>query len=560
MALTGMTNEEKIWNYLKVQGFNDFGIAGLMGNLYAESGLKSTNLQNTYEKSLGFTDDSYTAAVDNGSYTNFVHDSAGYGLAQWTYYSRKQNLLNYAKSIGASIGDLEMQLQFLVKELNGYSGMSQNLKNATSVLNASNWVLLNFERPADQGTGVQNKRASFGQTYYDKFTNKSIDVSSVAKGSGTMKYSDNNLPLQCMMTNSTCYKSTRQMNVVGVLWHSTGANNPTLKRYVQPSENDANYAKLMALLGKNTGGNDWNHISVEAGLNCWIGKLADGTVTTVQTMPWNYRPWGCGSGSKGSCNNGWIQFEICEDGLNDATYFNAVYKEACEITAYLCKKFGIDPFGTVSYNGIQVPTILCHADSYRYGLGSNHGDVLHWFPKYGKSMETVRNDVAALMKGVTTAGTVQTQDKAVNYQGKVTANGGLNCRTSPIDGSVITAYENGAIITITKERNGWGYTGTGWVCLDYVQKISQTANAQPQTQKEDDDMLSYDDWKKYMEQYRKELQDNDCGSWSEEARQWAISTGMITGMGTGVDGKPNYAWADQLSREQAATLFYRFAQ
>lgn len=114
-------------------------------------------------------------------------------------------------------------------------------------------------------------------------------------------------------------------------------------------------------------------------------------------MPWNYRPWGCGSGSKGSCNNGWIQFEICEDGLNDKSYFEKVYKEACEITAYLCNMYNIDPKGTVTVNGIKVPTILCHADSNKLGMGSNHGDVNHWFPKFGKSMADARNDVAKLM-------------------------------------------------------------------------------------------------------------------------------------------------------------------
>ena len=119
-----------------------------------------------------------------------------------------------------------------------------------------------------------------------------------------MKYNSSNKPLVCMQTNSTCYKGTRTMTVLGVLWHSTGANNPTLKRYVQPSSTDPDYAKLMNLLGKNNYGNDWNHIDRQAGLNCWIGKLADGTVTTIQTMPWNYRHWGCGSGCKGSCKHG----------------------------------------------------------------------------------------------------------------------------------------------------------------------------------------------------------------------------------------------------------------
>ena len=213
-----------------------------------------------------------------------------------------------------------------------------------------------------------------------------------------MKYNENNKPLVCMMTQSTCYKGTSTMTPKGVLWHSTGANNATIKRYVQPSDNDPNREELIKIIGKNKNGNDWNHINKQAGLNCWIGKLADGTVATVQTMPWNFKPWGCGSGSKGSCNNGWIQFEICEDGLTDKNYFDKVYNEACEITAYLCKMYNIDPKGTVTVNGVKVPTILCHAESHDLKMGSNHSDVEHWFPKHGKTMKDARNDVAELIK------------------------------------------------------------------------------------------------------------------------------------------------------------------
>ena len=214
-----------------------------------------------------------------------------------------------------------------------------------------------------------------------------------------MKYSKSNPPLVCMQTNSTCYKGTSTMTVKGVLWHSTGANNKTIKRYVQPSENDPNYSTLIAKIGKNTGGNDWNHISMQAGLNAWVGTLADGSVATVQTMPWNYKPWGCGSGSRGSCNSGWIQWEICEDNLSDPNYFAQIYKESCELTAYLCSLYGLNPKGSVNYNGITVPVILCHQDSYQLGLGTNHGDVYHWFKKYGKDMNSVREDVAALLSG-----------------------------------------------------------------------------------------------------------------------------------------------------------------
>ena len=213
-----------------------------------------------------------------------------------------------------------------------------------------------------------------------------------------MKYGENNKPLVCMMTQSTCYRNTRTFVPKGILWHSTGANNPYLMRYVQPDDDAPDRDQLLDIIGVNEYGNDWNHIDVDAGLNFWIGKLKDGTVASVQTMPFIYRPWGCGSGSKGSCNDTHIQFEICEDGLDDPEYFNAVYQEACEMTAYLCKVYDIDPRGVTICDGVTVPTILDHVSSYRYGLGSQHGDVEHWFSRYGKTLGNVRADVRKLLE------------------------------------------------------------------------------------------------------------------------------------------------------------------
>ncbi len=172
MSLKGNTNAERIWNFLKGKGLSDYGVAGLMGNLNAESALNPCNLQQTYERKLGYTDASYTAAVDSGTYINFVKDSAGYGLAQWTYWSRKQALLDFAKARKASIGDLEMQLEFLVKELNNYGAVLRVLKNAKSIREASDIVLTQYERPANQGESVKKQRAAYGQTYYDKFATK----------------------------------------------------------------------------------------------------------------------------------------------------------------------------------------------------------------------------------------------------------------------------------------------------------------------------------------------------------------------------------------------------
>lgn len=166
MSLIGSNNEQKIWNYLYAKLKNAYGVAGIMGNIQAESGLRPNNLQNSYEKKLGFTDDTYTKAVDNGSYTNFVQDKAGYGLVQWTYWSLKQDLYNYAKAHKKSIGDMEMQLEFLCKQLSeNYATVWNTCKNAKSVPEASNVMLLKFERPADQSTAVQQKRAAFSQEW-----------------------------------------------------------------------------------------------------------------------------------------------------------------------------------------------------------------------------------------------------------------------------------------------------------------------------------------------------------------------------------------------------------
>lgn len=184
-----------IWDFLKKEGFSDFGVAGLMGNLDAESALRPNNLQDTYSRSLGLSDAEYTAKVDNGTYTNFVRDSAGYGLAQWTYWSRKENLLNYAKSKKKSIGDLEMQLEFLVQELKiSYKNSVYNiLVNATTVQQASDVVLMNFERPAN-ATAQKSKRAAMGQVYYDKYAkgveNTTMATNTYKKGQKT-KISEN---------------------------------------------------------------------------------------------------------------------------------------------------------------------------------------------------------------------------------------------------------------------------------------------------------------------------------------------------------------------------------
>lgn len=166
-----------IWDFLMDKIGNPYGVAGLMGNLRAESALKPTNLQNSTEKRLSLSDEEYTKAVDDGSYTNFVKDSAGYGLAQWTYWSRKQALLNYVRDRKGSIGSLVLQLGFLYQELSlSYKSVLNVLKKATSVREASDIVLTGFEKPANQSEAVKKARASYGQEYFDKYATNTTET------------------------------------------------------------------------------------------------------------------------------------------------------------------------------------------------------------------------------------------------------------------------------------------------------------------------------------------------------------------------------------------------
>ena len=163
-------NAKAIWDRLYAAIQNPYGVAGVMGNFMAESSLRANNLQNSYEKSLGMTDEQYTAAVDNGTYTNFVHDSAGYGLYQATYWSIKESLLKFAKASGKSIGDRDMQVDHFLKMMKEeYTAIWKVLTMAKTVREASDAVLLKFERPADQSEAVQVKRAGYGEELLAKY-------------------------------------------------------------------------------------------------------------------------------------------------------------------------------------------------------------------------------------------------------------------------------------------------------------------------------------------------------------------------------------------------------
>lgn len=195
---------------------------------------------------------------------------------------------------------------------------------------------------------------------------------------------------ECMLVNNRCYKTNATIKPRGVMVHSTGADNPWLRRYVQPVPGQAGAQETLDFLGVNKNGNSWNRSDISVCVHAFIGKAKDGTVATEQTLPWNHRGWHAGDGTSGkSANDTHISFEICEDDLTDPVYFAAVYKEATELVAMLCQKYGFDPMA----NGV----IICHQDGYKMGIASNHGDIYNWFPKHGKTMVDFRNDVYTLL-------------------------------------------------------------------------------------------------------------------------------------------------------------------
>lgn len=440
MGLTGKSNEEKIWNFLIGKGLSKAGAAGLMGNLFAESALNPKNLQNSYEKKLGHTDDSYTAAVDNGSYNNFVRDSAGYGLAQWTFWSRKQNMLEFARAAGKSIGDLEMQLDFLFKELSeGYKSVLAVLKAATTVKAASDSVLLNFERPADQSDAVKTKRAGYGQTYYDKY------AGAAGNGGNIMGYTNSSL-VDC---------TVKSPNHSGKRTHSIDRITPHC---------------VVGQLSAESIGGCFTKQSVQASCNYGIGT--DGRVCLVVDEA--NRSW-CSSSNANDQRA--ITIECASDKTEPYTMNSAVYNKLVKLCVDICKRNGLKKVLWISDKDKSL--------AYTPKSGECVLTVHRWFANkscpgnwlYGRMAQLAADINAGLGNSTgtgsagasagTTTGTV-TSFPATPFTVKVLIDD-LNIRKGPgMNYSVTGKYTGKGVFTITEVKNGWGKlkSGAGWIYLE----------------------------------------------------------------------------------------------
>lgn len=240
-------------------------------------------------------------------------------------------------------------------------------------------------------------------------------------------------------TENPCFKAGRKIKPSGIVVHSTGANNPYLKRYVGPDD---------GILGKNQYGNHWNKASANKCMHAFIGKAADGSLKIYQTLPWDYRCWGVGSGKKGSYNATHIQFEICEDGLTDAAYYKAAFALAQQLCAYLRKQYGIKP-----------ENIVGHYEAWAAGYGSNHGDPRTWQRKFGGSMAQFRADVRALVSGPDSPADAPIKDAGkMNWEEKETAEKPKEAQSGAIEMQTLRSGSRGTQVKVLQwllSQNGY---------------------------------------------------------------------------------------------------------
>ncbi len=448
-----MNTEERIWSFLKAQGLTDAGAAGLMGNLYAESGLRPNNLQNSYEGKLGMADAEYTERVDSGSYTNFAHDCAGYGLAQWTYHTRKANLHKFAKDAGKSIGDLEMQLGFLMKELStSYKTVLATLKTATSVRAASDAVLLQFERPADQSEAVKAKRAGYGQKYFDKYAQK---------GSvNTMGFSNSPLATVKLISPN---KTVGRNHAIDTITIHCFVGQVTAKRgceVFQPSSKGASCNYVVGYDGS-------IGLCVEEKDRSWCTggyKKVNGVNVPIRV-----------NGISGSSNDYQaVTIEVACEAKHPYAITEKAMAALIELCTDICRR-----------NGIK--KLLWSGDKNLVGNPAKQNLTVHrWFANKacpGDYIYQRLGDIAAKVNaklGATGAAPVQPSApvSSVPYKVRITATD-LRIRKGPGTNTVIVQNAiTPGVYTIVSEATGQGATlwgklksGKGWVSLDFCKKI-----------------------------------------------------------------------------------------
>lgn len=445
-------SEKTIWEYLKAQGLTDAGAAGLMGNLYAESGLRPNNLQNSYEGKLGMADAEYTEMVDRGTYANFGNDRAGYGLAQWTYPSRKAALLAYAKATGKSIGDLEMQLGFLMQELStGYKTVLNILRTTVSVREASDAVLLQFERPSDQSEARQKQRSEYGQKYFDKYVKKG--------GGSSMEFTNSPLATVKMISPN---RTPNRNHAIDTITIHCFVGQVTAKRgceVFQPSSKGASCNYVVGYDGS-------IGLCVEEKDRSWCTggyKKVNGVNVPIRV-----------NGISGSSNDYQaVTIEVASDTTHPYAITEKAMAALIELCADICRR-----------NGIK--KLLWSGDKTLVGNPAKQNLTVHrWFANKacpGDYIYQRLGDIAAKVNaklGVSSAPTTPAiSESKVPYKVRITATD-LRIRKGPgTNTAIVQKAIDPGVYTIVSEATGEGATkwgklksGVGWVSLDFCKKL-----------------------------------------------------------------------------------------
>lgn len=272
----------------------------------------------------------------------------------------------------------------------------------------------------------------------------------------------NHIINQILLKNNDCYLAGKKIAPKGIVVHSTGANNKTLKRYIAPDD---------GIIGKNLFNNHWNKSGVNKCVHAFIGVDDSGIVQIYQTLPFNFRGWGCGTGKNGSYNDSYIHFEICEDNLNDVLYFNEAFSAAADLCAYLMKL----------YPDIEIKNVVSHKEAYLRGMASNHRDCDHWLAKFGKNMDWFRSQVESRFS-VVTAPSI-TPEEETEDTSKFPYLVKINTLSLNVRAGAGTSFKKNTVVhlnevyTIVDEKmNGsvvWGKlkSGAGWISLKYTKRV-----------------------------------------------------------------------------------------
>lgn len=443
MTLTGSTTAEQIYHFLSGRGLQDSAIFGLMGNLQAESGLNPWNLQNSYERSLGYNDKTYTAAVDDGSYTEFASDKAGYGLAQWTSSGRKAGLLAHARKTARSIGDLEMQLEWLMEELEGaYKGVLTGIQGAASIREASDIVLAKYEIPADQSESMKKLRASYGEALQAmvKGTEVKAAAASVkASTANSAKASGADSSLVSVTDWTTKNYGKRTGKIIGITVHHM-AGDMTIESCMK-------YHRTA---------------KVSASANYYIGS--DGRIG--QAVPESKGAW---TSSNKANDMSHITIEVANCSLApNWTVSQAAYASLVALCADICKRNGIVK---LEYTGKAGASLTVHR---MFAATACPGPYLLNLIKSGKFAGDVNGGAAKTQQTAP-----ETLPKSsVPYTVRVKIDN-LNIRAGAGTGYAVNGACPPGVYTIVEEKQGsgskmgWGKlkSGRGWIALDYTERI-----------------------------------------------------------------------------------------